>query len=87
MADYCTIAEVKSVMPDVEWAADYDATIFSLISRASRAIDRWTGREPDAYCAPEATRLFDSVGNSELYIGELAAAPTEVKVAWDGTTF
>lgn len=87
MADYCTIAEVKNMMPDVEWASDYDATILSLISRASRAIDRWTGREPDAYCAPEATRLFDGAGNSELYIGELAAAPTEVKVAWDGTTF
>ena len=87
MADYCTIAEVKNMMPDVEWAADYDATILSLISRASRAIDRWTGREPDAYCAPEATRLFDSVGNCELYIGELATNPKEVKVAWDGITF
>ena len=61
MADYCTIAEVKNMMPDVEWASDYDATILSLISRASRAIDRWTGREPDAYCAQETTRVFDIV--------------------------
>ena len=87
MADYCTIAEVKSVMPDVEWDASYDVVLTSLITRASRAIDRWTGREPNAYCAPEATRLFDSVGNCELYIGELATNPKEVKVAWDGTTF
>ena len=87
MADYCTIAEVKSVMPDVEWGASYDVVLMSLITRASRAIDRWTGREPNAYCAPEATRLFDSVGNCELYIGELATNPKEVKVAWDGITF
>lgn len=87
MTDYCTIKEVKEMMPDVEWDVSYNVVLTSLITRASRAIDRWTGREPDAYCAPEATRLFDSVGNCELYIGELATNPKEVKVAWDGTTF
>ncbi len=56
MADYCTIAEVKNMMPDVEWASDYDATILSShLSGNTELLNRWTGREPDAYCAPEAT--------------------------------
>ena len=85
MADYCTADEVKAVMPDGNWGATYDALLALLATRASRAIDRLTKREPSAYAvAADSTRYFTAEGSIELYIGELAAAPTTVKIAEAG---
>ena len=84
-ADYCTAAEVKAAMPDGNWGATYDALIALLAARASRAIDRYTKREPGAYAvAADSTRYFTSEGDTSLYIGELAAAPTTVSIAEAG---
>ena len=84
-ADYCTAAEVKAAMPDGNWGADYDALLALLAARASRAIDRYTKREPGAYAvAADTTRYFTAEDPIELYIGELAAAPTTVSIAEAG---
>ncbi len=83
--DYCTVAEVQAVLPDVSWGTSYDVLLAELITRASRAIDRFTGREPGAYAAgTDSTRWFDGSGTDEQWIDELAAAPTAVLVAGGG---
>jgi len=84
VADYCTAAEIKAMMPDTSWGTGYDALLASLATRASRAIDRFSKREPGAYAAAEATRYFTSNGGIELDIGELAAPPTSVQIAETG---
>lgn len=84
-ADYCTATEVKAVMPDGNWGATYDALLALLAARASRAIDRLTKREPGAYAvAADTTRYFTAGSEVDLYIGELAAAPTTVSIAEAG---
>jgi len=83
--DYCTAAEVKAAMPDGNWGATYDALIALLAARASRAIDRYTKREPGAYYVDtDTTRYFTAGSEIDLYIGELAAAPTSVSIAEAG---
>ena len=83
--DYCTVAEIKSALPDANWGSDYDTLLTALVTRASRAIDRFTGREPGAYYVDtDTTRYFDGSGLRELWVGELAAAPTSVAVTEAG---
>lgn len=83
--NYCTVAEVKLGMPDTDWGTTYDATIELLIKRASRELDRFTGRKPGAYFVDtDVVRYFTGSGKTELWIGELAAAPTTVQVAETG---
>lgn len=83
--DYCTAAEVKIAMPDGNWEASYDALIALLAARASRAIDRYTKREPGAYYVnADTTRYFTAGSDIELQIGEMAAAPTSVSIAEAG---
>lgn len=85
---YATVDEVKAALPDVSWGTAYDALLAELVQRASRAIDRFTQRHPGAYyVTADETRYFDGSGTRELWIDELAAAPTEVAVdeAGDGT--
>lgn len=83
--DYCTAAEVKAAMPDGTWGATYDALIALLAARASRAIDRYTKREPGAYYVnADTTRYFTAGGDIDLQIGEMAAAPTTVSIAEAG---
>lgn len=83
--DYCTALEIKDILPDVEWSGAYDAILTSLITRASRAIDGHLKRAPGLfYSDTDLTFYFDGSGESQLWIGELAAAPTSVAVAEDG---
>ena len=83
--DYCTADEVKAAMPDGNWGATYDALLALLAARASRAIDRFTKREPGAYyVSADTTRYFTADSEVDLYIGELAAAPTTVSIAEAG---
>jgi hypothetical protein len=85
------------LMVDVEWTGKYEPLLASLITRTSRLIDRLLGREPGAFAAGAATaRLFDGSGRRELWVDEMAAAPTLVEVdetgdlsyvAWAGTDY
>lgn len=85
MADYCTAEEVKAAMSDGNWGVTYDALFALMATRASRAIDRFTKREPGAYAvAADSTRYFEGDGGIDVLIGELAAAPTSVKIAEAG---
>lgn len=81
MTSYVTADEVRAQMPDVEWSVAYHATLTALITRASRLIDRATGREDGAYASDTATvRYFDGSGQREQWLPEMAAAPTAVAV-------
>lgn len=83
--DYCTAAEVKAAMPDGSWSTTYDTLLALIVTRASRAIDRYTMRAPGAfYVSADVTQYFDGNGTTKLRIGELAAAPTSVAVAETG---
>lgn len=83
--DYTTVSEVKTVLVDTSWGTSYDALLTVLITRASRAIDLFTGREPGAYSVnADTTRYYDGSGCSVLWCDELAAVPSTVAVAETG---
>ncbi len=84
--DYATTAMVKAVMPDVSWGTEYDFILGTLITRASRLIDRATLRESGEFCTGTAgtVRYFDGSGEQRLWIDELADVPSLVEVAETG---
>lgn len=83
--DYITLTEFKAALPDTDWGSTYDAILTLLIRRASRMIDQAAQREAGAfYVSADTTRWFDGDGGQELWIGELAAAPTTLSVAEGG---
>lgn len=86
--DYCVVADLKEQLdPSGQQysTTDYDAAFGNVITRASRAIDRFTGRDPGAYAvSTDQTRYYDGSGTHELMIDELAALPTSVAVAETG---
>ena len=83
--DYCDVDEVKNAMPDGNWGASYDVLLPLLAARASRAIDRYTKREPGAYYVnADTTRYFTGGSEVDLQIGEMAAVPTTVSIAETG---
>lgn len=85
-ADYASLLDVKAHMPDGNWGTSYDVLLATLVTRASRAIDRFTRREPGAYqVEQDTTRVFDGSGETDLWIGELATAPTSVSMAGGGS--
>ena len=81
---YCTIAEIKEVLPDATWGTTYDVILTKLALRASRAVDRFTKRSPGSFCPEEVTKYFSSDGSIEVFVDELAAAPSSVSIAEDG---
>lgn len=87
--DYCTAAEMRAMLPNDSFsstAPEYDTFMGTLATRASRAIDKSLGREPGAfYVSADTTRYFDGNGKTELYVGEIAAAPTSVSISTDGS--
>jgi hypothetical protein len=83
--DYCSAEEVENVKPDEAWAAESQVLLAALVTRASRAIDTLTRREPGFwYVSADTTRYFDGEGGCHLYIGYLATTPTSVAVAESG---
>ena len=84
MADYCTSAEVKADMPGSGLASstDMDATISSMITIASRAIDREVGRWDNFFypTTDDQTRYFDGSGELEQPIDEMVSL-TSVSVS------
>lgn len=88
MADYVSTDDVKTMLPDGNFpVGEYDDVLDALVTRASRAIDRMTGREPGAYAvSADTTRYFGpSRDGGCLWIGELAAAPTSVSMSMTGS--
>lgn len=82
---YVTSEQIRALMPDTEWGQSYNILLTTLAERASRAIDRFTGREPGAYAvSATTTRYFDGSGEAVQWIGEMAAAPTTVSMALTG---
>lgn len=79
-ADYITADDIKQALPDGSWGSDYDVELARLATTASRAIDRFTGREDGAYAvSADTTRYFTPPRRScTLWVGEMAAAPTSV---------
>jgi hypothetical protein len=85
--DYCTNTQVKAVMPNdpAFTGSTYDTLLATTITRACREIDRYLNRKPGAFKVDtDVTRYFDGSGCAELWIDELAAAPTSVGVAESG---
>lgn len=86
MTAYLTTAELMDEMPDVEWSGRYEPLLEKLILRASRLIDRITGREEGAYKVSSATvRYFDGSGQAFQWVDEMAEAPTAVAVSDTGS--
>lgn len=86
MVDYITLSELKSHLSDSGLGGgDYDTILGTLITRASRAIDRFTKREEGAYVvSSDVTRYYRGSGTEEQLIDELAALPTTVEIAEAG---
>ena len=81
MTDYVSVDDIMAEMPDTSWTGKYHETLDNLVTRASRLIDRLTGREDGAYGISTATaRTFDGSGLSMQWVDEMAAAPTLVEV-------
>ena len=77
MADYVTVAEIKTDLPDSDIDAlnDYDTVISNMITSASRLIDREVGGWAD-YFSPttdDETRYFDGSGEIEQYIDAMVS--------------
>ena len=84
--DYCTTAEIKEAMPDAFGTSTAaDTFLAKLATRASREFDRLTNRHPGAYYVTTASdRYFKGDGSTELWPGEMAAAPDAIAVAETG---
>lgn len=68
MTDYCTVTEVKTSLPDITFDdSTLDDFFTRVVTAASRDIDLFTGREPNAYVAASATRYFDGNGVSSIH--------------------
>lgn len=87
--DYVTVATLKAALPDTSWGSTYDGEFARLVTVASREIDRLTGRQPGAFAVQaDETRYYQGVERRrgpahELWIDELAAAPTSVSMTID----
>lgn len=80
MTDYCTIAEVKAVMPESPLSsstdADIEAAIGYFITAASRMIDRYVGQYPNFFYPSSdlESRYYDGVGDElDLMIDDCAS--------------
>ncbi len=86
MTAYIAAEDVMAEMPDVDWSGKYREQLTALTVRASRLIDRITGREEGAYQVSAATvRYFDGSGCGFQWVDEMAEAPTAVAVSDDGS--
>lgn len=86
---YCTVGDIKAMMPDQSWGAAYDSIFETLSLRASRLIDHETGRIAGAYQAIDQTeaRYFDGSGTPSQWIDECTNIPTKIEVATDGINY
>ncbi len=89
MADYVTVEELKADVPDSPLfdinQVDYDGVLGSMVTAASRMIDRYVGGWDD-YFYPSTdtqTRYFDGNGEEQLYIDPMVSL-TSVAVSESG---
>lgn len=77
---YCTTADIKAQLPESGLATDtsYDTMLGTLITTASRLIDREVGRWPKFfYPSTDAeTRYFDGDGSADLWTDEFISVPS-----------
>lgn len=87
MADYCTLADIKTAIPEsgLVSSSDYDDTLAALITAASRLIDREIGQAPNYFypSTSDETRYFDGSGEYTQRIDD-AISITSVSVAEQG---
>jgi hypothetical protein len=92
--DYCTLPEMKAALPNLTAElsdGSKDALLTRLITGSSRAIDRFTEREPGAFfVTTDDTRYFNgppSTGSDldKLWVDPIADVPTTVNVSADGS--
>lgn len=74
--DYCTATEVTNVLPNLDLSGTakdgttYSAILTNFITRASRALDKWTNRKPGAYKVDaDVTLYFDAPGGNGVLYG------------------
>jgi hypothetical protein len=90
MADYCTLADIKTQIPESAYAStattDYDDSLTQLIGAASRLIDGEVGRWDNFFYPSTAdeTRYYDGVPGAELPIDEFVSI-TSVAVSQGGS--
>jgi len=85
--EYVTTAEFKAERPDTTWGSTYDTLIASLCTRVSRYIDTLCLRPAGYFKAgTAAAKYFNGNGRQELWVDDMAAAPTIVAVAETGIT-
>lgn len=89
--DYCTLADVQAAVPDsgLSSSSDYDSLITSLITRASRLIDKQARRQPGAFAvsgsaSDNETRYYTGSGCDEQWVDEMAGAPSYVGISSGG---
>lgn len=87
MADYCTVQDVKDMLPESGLASstDYDAMLQTNITAVSRLIDREVGRWQNFFypSTSDESRYYDGNSVNELYIDECISI-TEVAVSDNG---
>ncbi len=79
MASYASTAQVKAYLPDL--GTDHDAVLGDIAERASRIIDRFTGRRFDTVVE---ARLFEGTGTNRIFVSDLVSVSL-VRVKQDGT--
>jgi hypothetical protein len=75
MADYCTVAEVKALLPEsgLDVNFDFDTMLGILVTSASRMIDKEVGVDSNYFATPSSdssTRYYDGNGRGCVYIGD-----------------
>ena len=77
MADYVTVAEIKSDMPDADLDTlnDYDTVLSEMITAASRLIDREVGGWENYFhpSTVDSIRYFDGSGEEEQYVDPMVS--------------
>ena len=82
MTDYATLANVKTQVEIPATTVKYDTSLAFLITRASRAIDRYCGREDNWFVAlaTDAIRTYNGSGKMYQWIHEcVSISLVEVK--------
>ena len=76
---YATTAQVKAYLPDL--GTDHDTVLGDIAERASRIIDRFTGRRFDTVVE---ARLFEGTGTNRIFVSDLVSVSL-IRVKQDGT--
>ena len=89
MADYCSTSDIKADIPDSGLTSStdttYDTAIGTMITAASRLIDKEVGREANWFCSTDSeTRYFDGSGEVTQEIDEIHTL-TSVAVSESGS--